>query len=412
MAVSADTKAPADTGRGGTAGRERFTAFLADEASEKVVRQCVTDLSLPFSSVHRGGVARAITHLSTERTPTVLMVDVSGVELPVSEMHHLAEVCEPGVSVIVVGDRNDVGLYRDLTQAGVSDYIVKPLTRALVQAAVQPLLGAGTAQAAAAPLSQKLGRVVAVVGTRGGVGATTIAANLAWHLANNESRRVALVDLDLHYGDAALMLDVKVGGGLREVLENPQRVDELFLDRAMTRSGDRLYLLAGEEKLDLPLRLDPNAVEPLVGLLRKQFHYVIIDAPRGQEVFLRQVLDAAGVRILVADQTARSVRDTLRLRQFLDSPQPGQRNMLVVNRVGEQGKGGIELKDLAATIGMAVDVGVPFHPKTAIAAANAGLPVVGNTSGPIAKAIVEVAEELSGRRTAPAGQSGWRRFFK
>lgn len=408
MALPVDSKG-ADKPRVGTAGRERFTAFLADEASERVVRQCVTDLALPFSSVHRGGISRAITHLSNERSPTVLMVDVSGVELPVSEMHHLAEVCEPGVAVIVVGDRNDVGLYRDLIQAGVSDYIVKPLTRALVQAAVQPLLGTGATPSASAPLTQKLGRVVAVIGTRGGVGATTVASNLAWHLANNESRRVALVDLDLHYGDAALMLDVKVGGGLREVLENPQRVDELFLDRAMIRSGERLYVLAGEEKIDLPLKLDPNAVEPLLGLLRKQFHYIIVDVPRTNGMFVQQALDQAGTRILVADQTARAVRDTLRLRQFLDSPQQGQRNLLVVNRVGEQGKGGIEIKDLSATIGMPVDVAMPFHPKSALSAANAGLPVVGNR-GPIATSIVELAEELSGRRTTPAGQSFWKRF--
>jgi pilus assembly protein CpaE len=409
MALPVDTKASVEKPRIGTAGRERFTAFLFDEASERVVRQCVTDLALPFSSVHRGGITRAITHLSSERSPTVLMVDVSGVELPVSEMHHLAEVCEPGVAVIVVGDRNDVGLYRDLVQAGVSDYIVKPLTRALVQAAVQPLLGTGVVAASASPLTQKLGRVVAVVGTRGGVGATTIASNLAWHLANNESRRVALVDLDLHYGDVALMLDVKVGGGLREVLENPQRVDELFLDRAMIRSGERLFVLAGEEKLDLPLRLDSNAVEPLLAILRKQFHYVVIDVPRDNGVILQQVLDQAGTRILVSDQTARSVRDTLRLRQFLDTPQPGQRNILVVNRVGEQGKGGIELKDLSSTIGMAVDVAVPFHPKSALLAANAGLPVVGNR-GPIATSIVEIAEELSGRRTTQASQPFWKRF--
>jgi pilus assembly protein CpaE len=407
MAANVEAKAPVETSRLSSAGRERFTAFLSDESSEKVVRQCVTDLALPFSSVHRGGIARAISHLSTDRSPTVLMVDVSGVELPVSEMHHLAEVCEPGVAVIVVGDRNDVGLYRDLMQAGVSDYIVKPLTRALVQAAVQPLLDSGSTPSAAAPLSQKLGRVVSVVGARGGVGGTTVAANLAWYLANTESRRVALVDLDLHYGDAALMLDVKIGGGLREVLENPQRVDELFLDRAMTRSGERLYVLAGEEKLDLPLRLDPNAVEPLIGLLRKQFHYVIIDAPRQHEVFLRQVLDASGVRIIVADQTARSVRDTLRLRQFLDSPQPGQRNVLVVNRVGEQGKSGIEIKDLSATIGLAVDVTIPFDPKSALSAANAGLPVVGS-KGRLTTAIIEIAEELSGRRTAAASGSRWK----
>lgn len=411
MSLPADTRVAQEKPRvaQSSGGRERFTAFVGDEASERVVRQCVTDLALPFSSVHRGGIARAIAHLSAERSPAVLMVDVSGVELPVSEIHHLAEVCEPGVSVIVIGDRNDVGLYRDLVQAGVSDYIVKPLTRALVQAAIQSLLGAGVA--APAPLSQKLGRVVAVVGARGGIGATTIAANLAWHLANNENRRVALVDLDLHYGDAALMLDVKVGGGLREVLENPQRVDELFLDRAMSRSGERLFVLAAEEKLDLPLRLDPTALEPLLGLLRKQFHYVIIDVPRGNELFLSQVLSLAGTRILVTDQTARAVRDTLRLRQFLDTPQQGQRNILVVNRVGEQGKGGIEVKDLSATIGMAIDVAIPFDPKSAVSAANAGLPVA-SSRGRIAHGIAQIAEELSGRRAAIAQQPWWGRFFK
>jgi pilus assembly protein CpaE len=403
MPAPLDSRTSMDNLRTAGSGRERFTAFVSDEASERVVKQCIGDLNIPFSSVHRGGIGRAISHLSAERSPSILMVDVAGVEMPVTQIHHLAEVCEPGVSVIVVGERNDVGLYRDLIQAGVSDYIVKPLTRALVQAAVQPLLNTGTAPVA--PVSQKTGRIVGVLGTRGGVGATTIATNLAWHLANNENRRVALMDLDLHFGDAALTLDVKITGGLREILETPQRVDELFLDRAMTRCGERLFVLAGEERIDQTIRYDRTALEPVLNMLRKQFHYVIVDIPRSNEVFLPQLMEMANMRLLVADQTARSVRDTLRLRALLDSPQVGQRNLLVVNRVGEQGKGGIELADLSSTIGMTVDVAIPFHPKSAVTAANAGLPVVGNR-GPIATSITQIAEELSGRRAAPT-KSRW-----
>ena len=243
--------------------RERFTAFLADEASEQVVRQCVLEMALPNSSVHRGNMAKVISHLQSVRSPTALMVDVSGSELPVTEIHKLAEVCEPGVSVVVVGDRNDVGLYRNLTRAGVSDYVVKPLTRSLVQNVLTAQLegsGAATAPGTAPGTGfshQKLGSVVACFGTRGGVGTTTVAANLAWFLANTETRRVALVDLDLYYGDVALMLNVKIAGGLREVLENPARLDELYLERAMVLSGKRLYVLAAEERLDVPVKIDP-----------------------------------------------------------------------------------------------------------------------------------------------------------
>ncbi len=141
---------------------------------------------------------------------------------------------------------------------------------------------------------QKLGSVVAVLGTRGGVGTTTVATNLAWYLANNETRRVALVDLDIFFGDAALALNVKVGGGLREVLENPTRIDELYLERTLVLSGKRLYVLAAEERLDIPVKFDPEALPTLFDPLRKQYHYVVVDVPRHSGSFIQQVMDAAG----------------------------------------------------------------------------------------------------------------------
>jgi len=406
-AIPTTKRAAAEAARGsGNNARERFTAFLADEASEQVVRQCVLEMALPNSSVHRGNIGRVVNHLQSVRSPTALMVDVSGSELPVTEIHKLAEVCEPGVSVVVVGDRNDVGLYRNLIRAGVSDYIVKPLTRSLVQNVLSAQLDTGTAATAAAGFShQKLGSVVAVLGTRGGVGTTTVATNLAWYLANNETRRVALVDLDIFFGDAALALNVKVGGGLREVLENPTRIDELYLERTLVLSGKRLYVLAAEERLDIPVKFDPEALPTLFEPLRKQYHYIVVDMPRHSGSFIQQVMDAAGIRIIVTDQTAHSIRDTVRLRRFFDAPQANQRNIVVLNRSGELGKNDISPKMMVDTIGMQIDVTIPYHPKSIIAAANAGTAVTEH-KGPVTAAIQDLASELIGRR-----ETKRRRFF-
>ncbi|HEV2676366.1 MAG TPA: AAA family ATPase [Aliidongia sp.] len=399
MSILPGRQGALESAHGTGKGRERFTAFLSDPQSEQTVQQCVTEMALSFSSVHSGGILRANAHLEKSRSPMALMVDISNTELPVNEVHRLAEVCEPGVSVVVVGDRNDVGLYRDLIRAGVSDYIVKPLTRSLVQSAIDTVLG--SASPGTTPLSQKSGRVVTVVGARGGVGATTVASNLAWYLANKESRRVCLVDLDVHYGDCALTLDIKLDGsaGLREALESPTRIDDLFLDRAMVRSGDRLFLLSSEEKLESPLRLDPAALAPLFEVLRKQFHYVVVDIPRDNGTFLHQMLDLSTTRVVVLDQTARAIRDTLRLRTIIDAPHLGQRNLVVLNRLGEGGKSEIGLATLADTIGMPVDATIAYHPKSVIAAANAGRPIAGE-KGPIAASIANLASEMSGRHVA------------
>src|SRR5262249_51454540 len=159
----------------------------------------------------------------------------------------LADVCEPGTNVIAIGDHNDVGLYRDLHEAGVSYYLVKPLTRELLTKALTPKTNSG--EMGKASVALKLGKMVAFVGARGGVGTTTLAANLAWHLANQQSRRVALVDLDVQQGDCALLFNIDMTPGLRDALANPLRLDSLLLDRLMSKHGERLFILGGEEPI-------------------------------------------------------------------------------------------------------------------------------------------------------------------
>jgi pilus assembly protein CpaE len=383
--------------------REEFAAFIADDASLEVVRQCCADMGLPANAVRKGDISTAIAYLEKARSPKALIVDISGVEPALTRIQHLADVCEPGVSVVVVGDRNDVGLYRDLLGVGINDYIVTPVPYALVQKAMNGLFG--IADTANTPLSHKLGKIITVVGTRGGVGATTVATNLAWGFANKKHRRVALIDLDLKFGACGLMLGVKSDSGLREALERPARIDELFIQRAMIPCGERLSLLTCQESAEDPIKIDPMALSQLVGLLRKEFHYVVLDVPRGNATVLAQALELANVRLMVVDQTTVSIRDTLALRETYRLAHDDGRNMLLLNRHGESGKMGIAPKEMEEVLGTKFVCHVPFDAKTVVFAANAGVPLL-TRRGPVTKAIELLSERLSGQ--APIAKPWWR----
>src|SRR5690242_3167309 len=250
------------------ASRARLMAFVLDPQSEASLRLCLSQQPIADAIIKRGGIAKAIRYLGAGRSPETIIVDISGAEMPSSQVHDLAELCEPGVMVIAIGDHNDIGLYRDLVHAGVSEYIVKPVTVHRLAKA----LSAPSTPREGGPISRKLGKMVALVGARGGVGTTTLAINLAWYLANRQSRRVVLLDLDLQNGDCALALNLSPTPGLREALANPLRIDSVFIDRAVAVYGEHLFVLSGEEPLRSDTHFDAAAVETLAGALRAQFH--------------------------------------------------------------------------------------------------------------------------------------------
>lgn len=406
-AMFSDRK-PEGTSRPEMQRRETFTAYVCDEASQRAIQHYIADLSLPNCSVHLGGINAAIARCEREASPQALLVDLTDAEPAATKVNQLAEFCDPGVSVLAIGDRNDVSLFRDLMRAGVRDYVVKPLPRALLQEALNDLLGISAPVERV--LTQRLGRVVTVVGTRGGVGATTIATNLAWGLANHKHRRVALLDLDLTSHACGLMLGVTTDNALREALERPQRIDTLFLDRAMVPCDQRLYLLAGKEDPDDPIKIDPDALPHLINLLRKTFHYVVIDAPRTGSALMRQALHLAGDRAIVLDQTVLSIRDMVRIKPLLDKPREGQENFLILNRVGESGKEAITIKALEETIEMKMSATVPFDAPNAVSASNAGIPVLAG-AGPVSKALKNVLEAVGGTLLEPP-KRWWQRIGK
>jgi len=383
-------------------GRPTFLAFVSEGETETLLRECVSELVPGNGSIMRGGIAKAVTHLGQHRSPQILIVDISGVELPISKVNELADVCEPGVAVIAIGNRDEIGLYRELLRAGVTDYVVKPLNprllaKALTDGRVRP--------SEASPIHKKLGTLVAFVGARGGVGTTTLAVNTAWHLAHRQTRRVALVDLDLQNGDCALALEIKATSGLSEALANPLRIDNTLLERVMSPVGERLFVLSSEEPLHEDLHFTAVAVETLVSVLREQFHYVILDVPRIPAAPYRRALEIADCRIVVADQTLRSVRDTVRLRAVLGDGDGKRRNLLVVNRHGEGGRHAVTLQEMQQVLEVKPNSVIPFQP-TLFAMVTGSTKIAAARRGKFREAISTLALGLSGR--TPERRRWWR----
>lgn len=375
-------------------------AFVVDAESETSLRG-LSDLSLPNVKIIRGDIVRATRHLSVERSPNVLIVDISDVDMPVSRVYELAEVCEPAVTVIAVGNRNDVGLYRDLIHAGIAEYIVKPVTLELLARALvsKPVISE------AIRIDQKLGKMIAVFGARGGVGTTTLAVNLAWYLANRYSRRIALVDLDLQNGDCALYLNIKSTPGLQEALANPSRIDRVFLDRAMAVHGERLFVLSFEHSLHEEVEFSAEAVGALLYALRTQFHYVVADIPRLASAPYRLGLNTADRRIIVGDRTLRSVRNIARMRAALDGDDTAYRNLLVINRSGEGGRNEVTLDEISDHTAVRPKIVIPFQPRPFAAAEFRGK-VVAARAGRFSEAVASLAAEISGR--IPERRPWWR----
>jgi pilus assembly protein CpaE len=386
-------------------GRPQFLAFVADAETDTALHECVTQLALGQGTIMRGGIARAIDHLGQHRSPHILVVDIGGVDLPISKVNELADVCEPGVAVIAIGNRNEIGLYRDLLRAGVTDYVVKPINPQLLAKA---LSNNRAHTGGASPIHKKLGGLITFVGARGGVGATTLAVNMAWFLAHRQHRRVALVDLDLQNGDCAMALKIKPTSGLREALANPLRIDNVLLERIMTAVGERLFVLSSEEPLSEDLNFTAVAVETLVSALREQFHYVILDVPRIPASAYRRAMEMADFCVIVADQTLRSVRDTVRLRAALGEGDGRRRNVLVINRYGEGGRRAVTLDEIHHVLEIRPKAVIPHQPalftigpdEERIAAAR---------RGKFSDALAALALELSGR---PPDRHRWWSFAK
>ena len=212
---------------------------------------------------------------------------------------------------------------------------------------------------------------------------------------------MALVDLDLQFGTVALALDLEPSPGLREALEHPGRIDALFVDRAMVRQSDTLYVLSGEESLGDPVAADTSSLDILLKELRNKFHYVVVDVPRQVSPATQYIAQSATNLVLVTDLSLAGMRDTLRQLTLLPTANAACQITIVANRVGEYREGEIARKEFEAAIGRPIDFMIPFDARSVAAATNVGRPVV-DGRGKVADAIQLVTERIAGNPAAHA----------
>jgi pilus assembly protein CpaE len=353
--------------------RDPFAAFVCDESTAELLRPIAVEHGWAPEKVNRGGLRNAIQTLSVSASPTILFVDLSESGDPINDINALAEVCEPGTVVIAAGQVNDVRLYRDLVASGIQDYLLKPFTpdqlRDTFVNAQMIISGPRAAESAA----DKPHVMTAVIGVRGGVGASTIATSLAWLMGDKAGRSTALLDLDVHFGTGALALDLEPGRGLTDAIENPSRIDGLFIERAMVRANEKLCVLSAEAPLNQPLMNDGSAYYQLQEEIRNAFEATVLDLPRSMLVQHTHLVHDVHVTVLVVEFTLAATRDAIRVLSWLKANAPQSRVIVVANRV-PSGAQEITRKDFEQSIERKVDFVIPLEPKAAAQAAKLGQP--------------------------------------
>ena len=380
----------------------RLLACVAEPENRQVARDLAAAQGWRNPVAIEGGVAAAHDYITKHAPPNLLVVDVDDVEDPVKALADLADLCPPEMTVIALGKRNELTLYRELIELGVTDYLLKPVTLAMLERSLRGdnkrQLGQGTAKTQA--------HVVSFVSVRGGAGATTIAGSTAWCLAHIYQKRVALIDLDLQFGNLALSLDLVPAPGLREALEFPSRLDSRLLGTAMLEENSRLKVLAAEEPLVDQMHVAPGAIDTMLNVLRHDYDFVVIDMPRVLSDEIRRVLTLSATIGLVTDLSLASARDLLRLSDFAKTMTPAARHLIVANHVGAKHRGEIAKAEFERVTAVKLDHVVPFEPTAALATASTGsvLPAA-LKHAPAAAAVRAIAMRIAGIE-ATATKSG------
>ena len=367
--------------------RLSLLAFVNDGESEAVLRQGLAEAVPQGLDIRRGNMRDAIAALSDMVTPKALIIDITGEKQPLALLGDLSQVVEPDVVVMVVGDREDMAFYRQVTRTlGAAEYLYKPLVPEMV---ARHFGGHFTRQATAAALG---GRMVSVTGVRGGTGATTVAVNLAWEIAEAARRHTLILDADLHTGSAAMLLKGQTGPALRAALEAPSRIDEVYIDRATVQVGERLYLLAAEEKLTDHPAYAEGAAAKLTSSLRRRFNFVVADVPFADAPLSRDLLELTQQRVLVLLPTLGCIRDTLRMLALPAGGLQARRAVLVLNRNGMPG--GLSRTAIEDALQVKIDVCIPDLPRQIGLAEQLGEPAA-KPHGAFRTSIVALAQEVA-----------------
>ena len=374
--------------------RNRVVCFVNDELSAAALRKGLEGSNL---SIRRGTIRNAIRMLETDTEIFALVTDISGINDPFAELERLASVCPPDVRVALIGESREITFYRELMEIGITEYLPRPLTRDLVLDLLRPKLLGDLSSAQV----DRGGHVISICGAQGGAGATSIAINLALQLAETTKAKVALLDLHLQGGEAAVMLGLRPGPGLRIALEDPMRADTLFLERAAIDVNERVCLISADEELDAQLDITEAGVRHILGLLRQRFNYIVVDVPVPFPASMYPVISLSRHVLVLLEAEVTGLRNAHALRNAVTNIAGKDRVFTLLNRAGRPG--GLPRATIVKALGAEPDMVIPDLGKGMTQAVNLGIPALKHVSGlrrhlaPIVREISGVGAERKGR---------------
>jgi len=342
--------------------------FWVRSETAEMAEKCAADrrMARATTEIKPGGLPAAIAQYQNQPTPPLVIVESEETgPVLLEQLDRLAQVCDAGAKVVVVGAHNDITLYRELMRRGVSEYLVPPLQPLQLIGAITTLY--------ADPAAPFVGRQIAFVGARGGVGSSTVAHNLAYLLSETMRTNTVIVDLDLPFGTAGLDFNQDPLQGVADALSQPDRLDPVLLDRMMARCGERLSLFAAPATLDTDYDISADVFEEVTSKIRATAPYVVLDLPHLWSGWMRRTLLAADDVVITATPDLASLRNAKNIVDLVRQARPNDSPpVLVLNMVGSPGRPEIPVKDFGEALGLETTVIVPFDAKLFGQASNNG----------------------------------------
>jgi pilus assembly protein CpaE len=350
--------------------------------------------------IQMGGIAAAVEAYRTAATPNVIIIETESRNDDIlTGLDTLAEVCDGGTRVIVIGEQNDVLLYRELTRRGVSEYLISPVGTIDVVRAVCGLFSA--------PDAKPVGRIIAVVGAKGGVGASTIAHNIAWSISRDLHLDTVVTDLDLGFGTAGLDFNQDPPQGIADAVFSPDRIDTNFVDRLLSKCTDHLSLLAAPATLDRVYDFSTESFDSIFDALRATMPFVVLDVPHLWSGWTRRTLMNADDILIVATPDLANLRNAKNMLDLLKASRPNDhRPYYLLNNVGVPKRPEISSADFAKAVDDQPVAIIPFEPQVFGAAANNGQMISElSATHRTAESFRQLAQLLTGRSESKKSKS-------
>lgn len=384
-------------------------AFCESDGIQRLMERLSGDRRMNKVSlrVTNGEIEAAATMFSASPTPNLIVLETAREPSTLlKDLAPLAEVCDPTTRVIIIGRHNDIALYRDLIRNGISEYLVAPVTMPDLLASISAIF--------VDPEAEPLGRNIAFIGAKGGVGSSTIAHNCAFGISNLFSTETILADLDLPFGTANIDFDQDPAQGIAEAVYAPERLDEVFLDRLLTKCSEHLSLLAAPSLLDRPYDFERLAFQPLLELLQRSAPVAVLDVPHIWSDWTQTVLAEADEVVITAVPDLANLRNTKNLLDALKKLRPNDKAPhLVLNQVGMLKRPEIAPADFFEPLEIEPIAIIPFDVQLFGNAANSGRMISEiDAKSPIAETFSQISHIVTGRSAArKAKRAGLGKFM-